>query len=222
MRVLVTGGSGLLGSRMLRTFPPDWDVTGTCASRDLPGLVRVRLEDGRALRQLIQEGRYDWIVHCAAIRSPDVCARDSGRAIEVNSVGTECVALAAEDSGARLAYASTDYVFPGDDPPYGEDDRPAPLNVYGHSKLAGEQLALRVPGGLVVRMPALYSLDLEAPNNVLGGLTQSLREGREVGADDEAVRYYTLAEEVAAAFMFLMREHVRGIVHVSASDSSTK
>ncbi|MGD2174255.1 MAG: sugar nucleotide-binding protein, partial [Candidatus Brocadiaceae bacterium] len=48
------------------------------------------------------------------------------------------------------------------------------------------------------------------------------REGREVGADDEAVRYYTLAEEVAAAFMFLMREHVRGIVHVSASDSSTK
>jgi dTDP-4-dehydrorhamnose reductase len=121
-----------------------------------------------------------------------------------------------------MLYVSTDYVFPGTDPPYTEESAAEPVNVYGHSKLAGEEHTLCVPGGLVVRIPALYSLDLAAPNNLLGALESSLAEGSAVQAEDERVRYYTLAEDVAAACAFLMQREHYGVVHFSAQASTTK
>lgn len=222
MKVLVTGATGLLGSRMLKVFPSDWEVTGAYHSRPVPGMVECSLGNSGSVLRAIEEGDCEWVVHCAAIRSPDVCAKDPRQAMEINARGTERVARAAAKAGARLAYVSTDYVFSGEAPPYKEDDAPSPLNAYGHSKLAGERHALAVPGALVVRIPALYSLDPEAPNNVLAALKTSLDEGESVPADDRCVRYYTLAEDVAAAFAFLMGMGQRGLVHVSAGQSSTK
>jgi dTDP-4-dehydrorhamnose reductase len=222
MRLLVTGATGLLGSRLLHAFPPGWDVTGACHSEPVPGMVELELESVHSVLRVLQSGHYDWVVHCAAVRSPDECERDPRRAMAVNAHGTEYVARAASRAGIRMVYASTDYVFAGDDPPYSEEDAPAPLNVYGHSKLAGEQRALAVPGALVVRMPALYSLDVSAPNNVLTGLRVALSEGRRVDADDRYVRYYTLAGDVARAIAFLAESRQRGICHVSSEQRSTK
>jgi dTDP-4-dehydrorhamnose reductase len=222
MRVLVTGATGLLGSRLMNAFPADWDVVGACHSAPAPGMVELELESVHSVLRVLQSGRYDWVVHCAATRSPDACERDPRRAMAVNAQGTEYVARAASRAGSRMVFASTDYVFPGDDPPYSEEDPPAPLNVYGHSKLAGEQRALAVPGALVVRMPALYSLDLTAPNNVLNDLRTRLSAGQEAAGDDTYVRYYTLAEDVARAIAFLMTSRRRGIYHVSSDLRSTK
>jgi dTDP-4-dehydrorhamnose reductase len=222
LKVFVTGATGLLGSRMLKVFPEEWQMVGACHSRPVPGLVPCELGSCHSLERALADGGYDWVVHCAAIRSPDVCERDARRAMEINAEGTRRVAEAASAVGARFAYASTDYVFSGDEPPYDETDRPDPVNVYGHAKLAGETHALSVPGGLVVRMPALYSLDLTAPSNVLTSLRDSLRAGDAVRADEECTRYYTLAEEVAAAIAYLMERGRHGVVHVSAEEPSTK
>ena len=169
--------------------PADWQVTGTCHSRPVAGLVQCALGGRHSVADLIREGGYDWVVHCAAIRSPDVLDKDPQRAMTVNAEGARQVAVAAADAGAGIAFASTDYVFPGSTPPYAERDTTAPLNTYGESKLAGEHHVLSVPRGLVVRMPALYSLDLEAPNNLLGPTKAQLEQGKPVAADDLYVRY---------------------------------
>ena len=69
----------------------------------------------------------------------DACERDPKAADAVNSLGTRNVAEAAEETGARVIYVSTNYVFDGTKAEeYAEEDRPAPLNAYGRSKLAGE------------------------------------------------------------------------------------
>jgi dTDP-4-dehydrorhamnose reductase len=222
MKVLITGATGLLGSRAMDAFPSDWEVVGACHSAPVSGMVELEVESVHSVLRVLQSGHYDWVVHCAAIRSPDACEQDPRRAMSVNAHGTEYVARAASRAGVRVVYASTDYVFPGDDPPYSEEDRPAPLNVYGHSKLAGEQRALAAPGALVVRMPALYSLDTTAPNNVLTDLSTRLPVGQGMAADDQFVRYYTLAEDVARAIAFLVTSRRRGIYHVSSDQRSTK
>lgn len=222
MKVLVTGATGLLGSRLMSAFPADWDVVGACHSAPATGMVELEVESVHSVLRVLQSGRYDWVVHCAAIRSPDLCEQDPKRAMAVNAHGTEYIARTASRAGMRVVYASTDYVFPGDKPPYSERDAPAPLNVYGHSKLAGEQRALAVPGAIVVRMPALYSLDLTAPNNVLSELSGRLSAGQTTAADDHYVRYYTLAEDVARAIVFLLTSRQRGIYHVSSDKRSTK
>ncbi len=219
MKVLITGASGLLGSRLLRAFPSDWEVAGTCHSRPAPGLVQCSLTGARSVDAVDPQGG---LRLGGALRRHPLARRlrrDPQRAMAVNAEGVRIVAAAAAASGARIAYASTDYVFPGSTPPYAERDTPAPLNVYGESKLAGEHHVLCVPRALVVRMPALYSLDLSAPNNLLGATKAALEEGGAVTADDHCVRYYTLAEDVAAAIAFLLQEGQAGVVHVSAHEA---
>jgi len=222
MNILVTGASGLLGSRILREFPSDWQLTGTCRTRSAPGLIECDLCLPRTAERLLAGDDYDWVIHCAANRNPDSCEADPRAAVAVNSLSVEWLAQAANRINARLLYASTDYIFSGQCPPYSEADSPSPINAYGHSKLAGERAAFSVAGAVVVRMPALYSTDLTAPGNCLTALAAALAEGRAVAADDVAARYYTLAEDVAAAMAFLIaRSHI-GVVHVSSSESSTK
>lgn len=222
MKVLVTGASGLLGSRLMQALPREWSVTGTCHAHARKGLVQCDLTRLQAGRELLAGQGYSWLVHCAANRNPDDCQADPRKAVVINAEATEWLCFAAADEGCRVLYVSTDYVFPGTDPPYREESPPQPLNAYGHSKLVGEEHALGVPGGLVVRVPALYSLDTSAPNNLLGDLSRALTEGREVAADADCVRHYTLAEDVAAACRFLMEAGRYGVVHVSADEPSTK
>jgi len=206
---------------MIRVFPSDWQIRGADVE-PAPGAVHFRLEDRHSVRRTGMGDRYDWVVHCAAIRSPEVCAEDPRHALEINAKATGWLARVTADVGAKMAYASSHHVFNGEDPPYRESDTPAPVNVYGHSKLAGERHALSVPGALVVRLPALYSLDLDAPNNPLAELRRALSCGERVEADDQHLRYYTLTEEVAEAFAFLMKQECRGVVHASAQMGCTE
>ncbi len=152
MRILVTGAAGLLGNTVVRIAGErghdvrafdiaDLDVTD-------PGEVDRRL---RAEKPEV-------VVHCAAYTAVDRAEEESDQAMSVNRDGTRNVAMAAAQVGATVVYPSTDYVFNGrSDTPYGPDDEPSPLNAYGVSKLAGEQV-LAVSGcrSLVVRTSWLY------------------------------------------------------------------
>jgi dTDP-4-dehydrorhamnose reductase len=222
MRLLVTGGSGLLGSRVVAACPEEWGVTATYGRRPVDGLIPMDLDVADSVEGAVLSGDYDWVVHCAAIRSPEQCMRDPVAAMRRNATAVAWVARAAARTGVRVAYASTDYVFPGDDPPYAEGAPPFPLNLYGHTKLAGEGFAMAVPGGLIVRMPMLFSTDLSAPNNIVADLRDAASAGRPTAADTQSVRYPTLAEDVAAAFVFLLGRDCQGIVHVSSEEPCTK
>jgi dTDP-4-dehydrorhamnose reductase len=222
MRILVTGASGLLGSRILDAVSSLGHAVGTCGTRAGRGLVALELTDPQSVASVVGEVRPDWVVHAAAIRSPETCMADPARARAVNVRGTELVTRAARAAAGRVAYVSTDYVFPGTHPPYAEDDPTRPVNLYGRTKRAGELPVLASDGGLVIRVPALYSPDLNAPNNPLGALRKALAGGLEPTGDDHYVRYFTCAEDVAAAVAFLVGRGRSGVVHLSAQRRSTK
>ncbi len=81
----------------------------------------------------------DVVVHAAANTNVDGCESNRELAFLVNAEGTKNVALACQETGSVMIYISTDYVFDGaKDTPYTEEDEPHPINVYGESKLAGE------------------------------------------------------------------------------------
>ncbi len=135
MRVLVTGGQGQLGTQFASlVHSPDG-----CVPLDLPDLD---VTDAGSVAQVFGSVRPDVVIHCAAWTDVDGCEKCPERAHLVNAEGTRLVALAAEDAQAELVYVSTDFVFDGERAePYTEDDVPNPINVYGHSKLAGEEWA---------------------------------------------------------------------------------
>ncbi|KAF7643074.1 hypothetical protein LDENG_00245520, partial [Lucifuga dentata] len=144
LTVLVTGATGLLGRAVYREFQNNgWLVIGTGYRRARPRLLCCDLTDEDAVKMLIHNNKPDVIVHCAAERRPDVVERHTEAAVNLNVHATATLAKEAAAAGVFFLYISSDYVFDGRNPPYGEDDSPNPLNLYGRSKLEGERETLR-------------------------------------------------------------------------------
>lgn len=135
-RILVTGAAGVVGGYISEVFA-DHELILT----DIVGDVeRLDVGDPDAVRNLFAEQRPDTVIHLAAATDVDLCEKDPDLAYRTNALGTNNVARASKEVGAVLVYTSTAGVFSGDKPePYTEFDAPAPANVYGHAKLAGER-----------------------------------------------------------------------------------
>jgi len=136
-RILVTGAAGVVGKYVRDVFA-DHDLIPTDIVGDVPVLD---VADAGAVLSYVADARPEIVIHLAAATDVDRCEQDPDLAFRTNAIGTQNVALACREVDAILVYTSTAGVFGGDKPePYTEFDEPAPANVYGHSKLAGERV----------------------------------------------------------------------------------
>lgn len=134
MKVLVTGVTGQLGydvARELEKRHIEYKGTG---SREMD------ISDAEAVERVITAYHPDAIIHCAAYTAVDKAEDDYGKAMDVNAKGTLAIAKVAKEIDAKMLYISTDYVFNGQGTePFTVDAATAPLNVYGLTKLFGEE-----------------------------------------------------------------------------------
>ncbi len=136
-RLLVTGAGGMVGSYAKEIFV-DYDLVLTDVTDGLP---RLDVREPAEVRAAVADVKPDVILHLAAATDVDRCEQDPDWAYHNNAIGTQNVALACQPANTPLVYVSTAGVFAGDKPePYIEFDVPRPANVYGVSKLAGEQI----------------------------------------------------------------------------------
>lgn len=205
MRIVVTGAQGQLGTDLRRVLQQH-QVTGL----DLPGFDLARADCGKA----IVDAAPDVVIHAGAHTDVDGAERDPALAMAVNADGTERVARAAEQVGARLIYVSTDYVFDGKGTrPYVETDSTNPASAYGASKCEGEQRALSCcENTLVVRTAWLYGLQ---GKNFVKTILQlaSERPSLRVVADQRGCP--TFAEDLAGMIGKLVQHPAQGILHVT-------
>ena len=151
-KYLITGAAGMLGRDLQRAL----------AGRDVTALTRADLDvtDRDAVRAAVQG--HDAVINASAYTKVDDAETHEDQAYAVNATGTQNLAIAAAETGAKFVTLSTDYVFRGDaTAPYAEDAPRDPLNAYGRTKAAGEELALAAhPGGTsIVRTAWLYGAD---------------------------------------------------------------
>lgn len=191
MRTLLVGRSGQVGWELERCL----GVAG-----DLVALDRAELDlaDLAAVRRTLHEIRPGLILNAAAFTDVEGAESDPAAAFAVNAAAVEALALAARDLDATLIHYSTDYVFDGTkSTPYTEDDAPAPRNVYGRSKLAGEA-ALQASGAafLVLRTSWVYAA---RGRNFLRKILQLAAERERLQVVDDQVGAPTWARFVAEA-----------------------
>jgi len=154
MRILLLGAHGQLGralfSALCRDYP-DWQVVAL-------GKVECDITDPGVLIGALDRHQPDVILNGAAFTGVDLAESQSERAYRINHQAVALLAREANTRGALLVHFSTDYVFDGSGyDPWREVDVPFPLNVYGASKLAGEQaIQALCPGHLIVRTCWLY------------------------------------------------------------------
>ena len=131
--VLITGILGQLGFDLAKEF------TKRGVEYIAPSLEELELTTEAGAKNFILEKKPEVVAHCAAYTAVDKAESDAELAITVNGMGTRWIAEACREIGAKMIYISTDYVFGGDGKiPYEVDDEKNPVNVYGRSKLLGE------------------------------------------------------------------------------------
>lgn len=218
-RALIIGGTGLVGSRLARGLEDrGFGVTATFMSRPIPGLQTLDIRDASQTRNIVTEKRPHVVCLAAAFTNVDESEDREDEAAAVNIQGTRFVAHAAESVGATLVFFSTDYVFDGREGPYREDAEPAPLNVYGRTKLKGEQIVREtLEDHLIVRTTCVYGWDRGSKN--LGmQVWQRLGAGEKMLVPSDQVTTPTLADYLAEATLRLVEEGVRGIVNIAGPD----
>lgn len=188
--ILITGGNGFLGSRLVRWF------TSPAAA----GKYRVHPISGRspdicdpaALRALFDRVRPDCAVHCAAISDTGKCQREPERSFAINVIGAENVAAACRAVGAKMILCSSDQVYFGDSDAHGDSPVPHresetlhPCAVYGRQKLAAERRCAAVcPDTVSLRLSWMYDTGEPGPEKH-GDLVTTLRALRD-NPDPEA------------------------------------
>lgn len=132
-RILVTGGTGQVGSELVTILADLGEVVA-------PGRAEMDLSNPESVRKIIQAIKPRWIVNPAAYTAVDKAESESDLAYAINAEAVRIIGEEARQIGAGVIHFSTDYVFDGTgSTSYRETDAPAPVSVYGASKLAGEE-----------------------------------------------------------------------------------
>lgn len=211
-------GSGMVASALARKAPEHGYSPEVCPSD------RLDVTDRGAVQELAREIRPELILHTAALTRVNYCETNPGEAYAINRDGTANVAAAAADVRAELVYFSTDYVFDGKrEQPWVESDRPAPLNVYGASKLAGEEAVQGWPGGHVVRTSGVFGprADGKPERNFFRAIVEKLAGGQDVSVTASQRTAVTYAPHLAEMLFALLGERLPAVVHLASSGANS-
>ena len=213
MKILLTGGRGLVGRPLARLLAQDHDVHAL----DIEDLD---VTDASAVERTFGEVHPSAVVHLAAWTDVDACEGDPARALAVNAGGTRNVADACRRLGASLLYVSTDYVFDGRKAdPYVESDEPDPLSVYGRSKLEGERHVRELaPRWHVVRCQSIYGAGRKSFVDAI--LARAASGGALRVVADQRISP-SWADDVAAALAAVLVSARPGLYHAANAGSCT-
>jgi dTDP-4-dehydrorhamnose reductase len=222
MNILVTGSSGQVGQALLASLAGLGEVTAL-------NRAQLDLADLDAVRAVVRSMRPALIINAAAYTAVDQAESEPALALRINGEAPRVLAEEAKKIGAALIHYSTDYVFDGSKAgAWTEDDQPAPLSVYGSSKLAGEQ-AIAASGAvhLILRTSWVYGL---TGKNFLLTMLRLAQTRPELSIVNDQIGAPTWSHTIAEATAQIVRQAAldadylprhSGTYHLSAGGSTS-
>jgi len=221
-RVLITGGTGLLGKGMEETAPAGWKILSVHQRdykvTDAKAEHRVLdIRDKVAVDKLFERHKFDAVVHAAGIASVDYVEKHYAESLESNIVGTLNVCSAARRQGTHLIYVSTNAVFDGKKAPYAEDAPVAPVNKYGRLKVDCERLVAETQSSFTILRPILmygWNHPVTRPNPATWIYDKLLR-GEAVELVDDVTENPLYNRQCGEVVWAAAKKKLPGIVHVA-------
>lgn len=225
-KVLVTGASGLLGANAVLELKETHQVLGVYCQHTIsdPDIrtVRAELSNPAEVDRLFTREQPEWVIHCAAAANVDACERDPEMAFRLNRDMAGYVAKTAAKIHARLVHISTDLVFDGEDGNYSETDPPNPINVYGRSKLEGEQAVLESCPSAVVIRTNLYGWNARDKHSLAEWFLYRLRSKVEVSGFTDMYSSPILVNHLVKIILNLFDLDYAGIIHIGGQGCISK
>jgi dTDP-4-dehydrorhamnose reductase len=213
LKILVTGKTGQLGYDLYELLKGSEDII--LAGRDEFDITNID-----ATHKFVKEYLPDIVIHCAAYTKVDDCEKNIDLAYNVNALGAGNIASICSDINAKMVYISTDYVFDGSkNTPYTEFDTPNPLNVYGNSKLAGENLVKEIlDKHYIVRTSWLYGIN---GNNFVKTMLRLSKDRKMLKVVNDQHGIPTFTKDLAEGLYFLIKTDAYGTYHMTNSGETT-
>lgn len=225
MKILITGGTGLLGNSLMRFASQKHNIVGTYL-KDLVefgdyDLRELDITDRKKTIELVKKVVPEIVIHTAAFTNVDACETEKETAYNVNVLGAENVALACKEANSRMIYISTDYVFDGEKGNYVETDRPNPVSHYAETKLLGEQM---VKGTLseekfAITRINLYGWNVLPKNDLVTWMINKNKKKEEITAFTDWINCPFLADNCAEALVEISEKGFSGSYHLVGSEA---
>lgn len=231
MRILITGVTGFVGRNLAAFWSgnPALALAGTARTKERPSWLHqemayhpIELTDRNAVLDGVRAFRPDVVIHCAAMSKPNDCEQQQDVCYDVNVNATRYLIEACVQSGSRLVFMSTDFVF-GDEGPFHETDAYAPVNYYGQSKVIAEELVKHASlDWAIIRTVLVYGRQLPGlpptfPQWVKGNLDQ----GKSIRVFTDQFRSPTYVPDLVAGIDAIVMQQVKGIFHLCGEETLT-
>ncbi|MEW5925047.1 MAG: NAD(P)-dependent oxidoreductase, partial [Candidatus Zixiibacteriota bacterium] len=223
-RMLIIGGTGLLGVDLTKFFSSSYKVCSV-------GHREMDITNMDQVKKFFENFQPHFVLHAAAIADVDKCEIYQDLAMSVNADGTENIVRACHEHDAFLVYYSTDYVFDGKKGrSYEESDKTGPINFYGRTKLEGESRVMEYPDmAAILRVAWLYgSSDRSFIYRLIqSGLKQagdraSGLKGEEIKIVADQISTPTWTWDVARQTEVILRAGLTGLFHCTAEGQATR
>ncbi len=221
MRIAITGASGLLGRALIEKATPHHQIIAASHSTDVIGrgsveMIPLDLNDVNSIQRFVHSSQADLFIHAAATTDVDRCECEPELARALNAEATSQLVAALRDSTSRILYISTDYVFDGEIGPYGEDDWPNPINVYGKTKLEGEKAVLALGArASIVRSASFLGYGGPSRPTFAERMLESMRENPPLRAAFDQLSNVTPVDALAVCIIKLAESGESGIWHIA-------
>lgn len=230
-RVMVCGSNGLLGQSLARLLDSDdeYEVLHSSHHRSfaqddiLIDYTQLDISNRSDVRSLVSSFRPDVILNAAAMTNVDACERERETAWKMNVTAVENLTEMCRRIDAHLVHVSTDYVFDGKHGNYSEEDRVNPVNYYGKTKLAGENIILS--SGIrsaILRTILIYGSGVNVKENFALRVINSLQEKQPIRCAYDQISNPTHVSDIAMAMKQAVDHNAEGIFHIAGAEKLSR
>jgi len=223
MRILITGGSGLLGWNLSKIASCNHQVIISYFKHpvELPDLCSVLLNiiNKSEVKKLIKFYRPEVIIHTAALTNVDFCEENKEITKKTNVNGTRNIAEAVEEINGKLIFCSTDLVFDGKKGNYREEDEVNPLNYYAETKVKGEEIIRKICSNYVIaRISIIYGWSNNINKGFTDNLLENLKSKKKVFLFQDQFRSPIYAVNLSEALLEIAKRDITGIIHLGGKE----
>ena len=230
MKILLTGANGLLGQKLLTLLQNEKDIDLLATSRGASRFLHknipyesLDIENREQVQEVVGRFKPDVLIHTAAMTNVDTCEQEHEACWQANVKAVEYLLEAAEQQKTFFVHLSTDFIFSGESGPYAEDAAAKPVNYYGESKLASEEIVKKAnTPWAIVRTVLVYGITPGmSRSNIILWVKNGLENQKPLQIVDDQLRSPTLAEDLAAGCLLVARKKAEGIWHIAGKDMLT-
>jgi len=225
-KLLITGGSGMLGSNLVKSTEDRFNVHAVYYKHPVNfkacQVHQLDITKREDTIKLVSNINPDYIIHTAALIDVDYCETHRDEAWKLNIEGTRNLVEAAEKTGSRIFYISTDSVFDGKKGMYTEEDKPNPLNFYALTKLRGERVVSKSHVPYTIIRTNIYGWNVQEKLSIAEWMLSNLQENKKLTLFSDVFFSPMLANNLSEIIIEMVEMNLSGLFHVAGSERCSK